>query len=129
MKKAIATALLSALAAGCTIPEYDAVTLSSMDNLALCQAYSANQRVSPERSQQAMNELVSRKALSQKDIDDIQDGVIRTGMRDYVAICSWGPYKDVNRTTTRYGTSSQFVIDTFGPYIYAEDGRISAWQT
>jgi len=82
----------------------------------------------PTRSVYFFNELISRKALSKRDVKDIEAGTIRTGMREHVAVCSWGPVIDVNRSGGIYGKSAQFVVDDFGPYFYSDNGLITSWQ-
>ncbi|WP_186430062.1 ankyrin repeat domain-containing protein [Clostridium sp. BSD9I1] len=46
---------------------------------------------------------------------------------DEILNSTWGKPKDINKTTTKYGTSEQWVYD-LGKYIYLEDGIVTAIQ-
>jgi hypothetical protein len=112
----------------CALPELSAEQAAAMSNNQLCQAYSHAEKYGhPNRLSSALRELKKRGAISDRDYKDIRAHRIRTGMKEHIAICSWGPYEDINSTTMRGYQSRQIVID-LGTYIYTENGRVYAWQ-
>ncbi|WP_143521013.1 hypothetical protein [Puniceibacterium antarcticum] len=93
-----------------------------MDNLELCQLHSSAEGNSPY-----LAELVKRGALTNQELEDISSETIRTGMKTYVAVCSWGPYESINSSGGIYGDTEQIVI-SLSQYIYTENGRVTQWQ-
>jgi hypothetical protein len=106
-------------------------TLKSKSLLDLCQTY-ASHRDSGDYGApvavQIQNELIRRKKLTGAQLADIKTHTIRTGMPEHIAICSWGPFSDVNQYGGIYGAHNQFVIGDYGTYIYTENGRVTSWQ-
>lgn len=50
------------------------------------------------------------------------------GMTKQQLIASWGRPSSVNRTTTAWSNSEQWVYGSFGPFVYLEDGVVTAVQ-
>lgn len=129
--KTVAGLLMCFGAVACgPLPPLDEATLSSSSLNELCQAYAygqLNTALAP-RGGQAMNELILRKEITTKQLQDIKAGTIRTGMPEHIAICSWGPYTDINSSGGIYGTFNQIVIGDKGEYIYTSNGRVESWQ-
>lgn len=114
--------------ASCSVPDLSAEQAQKMTNLQLCQTYSvARTYNNSQHMNRAKWELKRRGALSDRDISDITSQTIRTGMKEHVAVCSWGPYEDINTTVVGSHESKQFVID-LGTYFYTRNGRVYAWQ-
>lgn len=119
------------------LPTQEELSRSSL--VELCDMYSYHKAVSQADSYGAWsvpfiplyyNELVRRRALTGQNVADIKAHVIRTGMKDYVAICSWGPTSDINSSGGVNGSFVQYVMGGYGlgEYIYARNGRIVSWQ-
>jgi len=114
--------------AGCSVPEVTAQDAYPLTELQLCQSYArAKLTNNANVLGVAKTELIRRKAVSNQDLEDMAQGVIREGMKEHVAICSWGPYRDVNTTVVAGSRSKQFVI-SLSKYVYTRDGRVYAWQ-
>ena len=118
-----ATIALSA----CSLPAPTEAELREASPRQLCQGYAANKFNANNQALYA-NELFRRKLITAKEWTDVQGGVIRTGMREHVAVCAWGPYSHINSSAGRFGQHNQIVIDDFGPYIYTENGKVTSWQ-
>ena len=61
----------------------------------------------------------------------ILQGKIWLGMTDSMALDSYGPPTDVNRTVTKYGVSEQWVYEREhlgNKYLYFDDGILTSWQ-
>lgn len=112
-----------------TPPPVNQVQISRASNLTLCQTYAqAKSPYAPEWQAAVRAELSKRGAITSRDQADWNKGFVRIGMAEHIAICSWGPYIDVNTTTGSWGTDKQFVIGQFGPYIYTRNGKVTAFQ-
>jgi hypothetical protein len=97
--------------------------------MTLCQNYSLARTNGFASSRQAiLAEIDRRQLLSEDERQRVLRGQMRIGMSELAAVCSWGPYYDVNTTTTSAGTNKQIVMGQFGPYVYTENGRVTAFQ-
>lgn len=74
-------------------------------------------------------------ALDQRVKDAILRSEVMMGMTELDVVAAIGNPRDINRTTTAYGTSAQFVYETFSEYIrpkytyvYFENGRVTSWE-
>lgn len=70
---------------------------------------------------------------SEKDCEQIAEGNIWIGMSEDQLILAWGLPNDRNNTVNSWGTRSQWVYGSFGPYVYLEgknknDLRVTSWQ-
>ncbi|MDZ4136681.1 MAG: hypothetical protein U1D06_13985 [Paracoccaceae bacterium] len=109
-------------------PPSDAA-LRKASNVELCQTYArAKSPYAPAWQAAARNELIRRGAVTKQDQADWSKGLVRIGMAEHIAVCSWGPYVDVNSTTGSWGTHRQYVIGQFGPYVYTENGVVTSFQ-
>jgi hypothetical protein len=116
------------LQSACSAPELTAEQAARMSNNQLCQTYSFARRLNDaQRMNRAKTELRNRGELSENELQDIYKYRLRDGMKEHIAICSWGPYQDINTTNVRGQQSKQIVID-LDTYIYTENGRVYAWQ-
>lgn len=61
-----------------------------------------------------------------KNAKDIMNGIIRIGMTKEMCRSAWGNPERINRTTTRYGTSEQWVY--YNNYVYFRGNVITAIQ-
>lgn len=95
MKK---TALFSAIAltlSGCLIPEYTTQTAmnlrSGVGPGSLCEEIINARSMGTAESLNALIEEYQRRNpnVSSRDLSDLRQGLVRTGMREEVAICSW----------------------------------------
>ena len=75
----------------------------------------------------ALNKLVYTRGSSSTHI--VQDGLIPyIGMpRDELLVSAWGKPKDINTTTTRYGSKEQWVYPN-SKYVYVEENIVIAIQ-
>lgn len=113
--------------AACATP--DAATMSSRSDLELCQTYAMGRAgLSPAWMNAAEAELMRRKAITNDERIDAERQRVRIGMKEHVAVCAWGPYVTVNRTTGSWGTDKQYVMGQFGPYVYTRNGVVTAFQ-
>lgn len=111
----------------CATP--DAATMQAATPLQLCQTYAmAKNTYAPDWLNASIDELKRRGSLSKQELSDISRQRMRTGMSEHAAVCSWGPYVDVNTTTGSWGVHRQYVMGQFGPYVYTENGRVTSWQ-
>ncbi len=62
-----------------------------------------------------------------KRIARVLEGYIYIGDTKKIVLEAWGEPEDINRTTTRYGTSEQWVYG-LGCYVYFENGVVTAIQ-
>ena len=100
-----------------------------MSNLDLCQTMAWARTVNDwQRINRSRTELIRRGAVSKRDLADIDAKEIRTGMRDYVAVCAWGPFSDINRSGGSYGSFDQYVMYPMGTYVYTRNGKVDSWQ-
>lgn len=132
MLKAISTTVVFGLLTGCggivETPEEMTRRFSTMTPMQLCQTHAQGKQIGkPSYENRTRMELERRKALSSRDISDIASGKIRQGMRDYVSVCSWGPYVDINSTVVGGFNSTQYVMVN-GRYVYTRNGRVYGWQ-
>lgn len=128
MRLAIAFAVSFATLSSCAVAT-DPEDYSDLSDLELCQHYAVTKsRLTKPWTKAAMDELIRRKAVTEAEIADISKEVIRIGMREHAAVCSWGPYKDVNTSVGSWGRHRQYVMGDFGPYVYTENGRVTSWQ-
>jgi hypothetical protein len=105
-------------------------TIASSNLVELCNWYAFGREYQQADVQsQAETELRRRKALSNKDWSDVKAQTIRTGQKEHVAVCAWGPYKTANVSDGNYGRTVQFIFGDFGPYGYSDNGRITSWQS
>lgn len=58
----------------------------------------------------------------------IRFGDLIIGMTEEQAILVWGRPIRTNRTVTRGGVREQWVYGSSGPFVYFENGRLTAWQ-
>lgn len=126
-------AALAAIAAtaGCAVtpPPVDQAAIRRADNVKLCQTYSqAKSPYLPDWQKAVRDELSRRGAVSKRDGADWQKGLVRIGMAEHIAVCSWGPYVDVNTTTGSWGVDKQYLFGLFGPYVYTRNGVVTAFQ-
>ncbi len=118
----------AAMLAGCAIPPLSPEDAAAATDLQLCQTYSAAREIgATQQSDPALAEL-RRRGLSAREMADIEGQVVRTGQREHVAICAWGPYWDVNETVVVGSRSRQFVLGDFGPYVYTDGRLVTGWQ-
>lgn len=117
-----------AITTACSVPELTREDAAAMDNLQLCQTYAnAKGFNNAQWLNRAKHELKRRGAVTERDLSDMAKGVIRTGMKEHVAVCSWGPYKDINTTVVGSYESKQFVLPNYS-FFYTRNGRVYAWQ-
>lgn len=102
--------------------------LAGMTDYELCQKYSSY-RVSgaDHLTQQFLDELVRRKAVSTSELAQIKGLKISVGMREVVAMCSWGPVEATNETGG-YGATTKQLVMYGNDYVYTENGRVRSWQ-
>lgn len=95
MKK---TALFTAIAfslSGCLVPEYTAQTAMNLRNGVgpgtLCEEIINARSMGTSESLNALIAEYQRRNpnVSSRDLSDLREGRVRTGMREEVAICSW----------------------------------------
>jgi hypothetical protein len=139
--KHAAIALITFLSA-CAVQDFQppsAEDLSKMSNLQLCDMYSYTRysKYRRDRSFESVaaaayySELLRRGALTERDKRDIKEKTIRVGMKDYVSICSWGSFTEINSSGGLSGDFNQYVINEYygtGGYIYTRNGRVVSWQ-
>lgn len=127
------TALIGLMAvSACAMPEAtppSEAVMRKASNVELCQAYAISKNPYSAAVQAAVRrELARRGSVSKQDQADWNKGFVRIGMSEHVAVCSWGPYFDVNTTTGAWGVHRQYVMGQFGPYVYTENGRVTSFQ-
>ncbi|NKX40356.1 hypothetical protein HGG71_02610 [Rhodobacteraceae bacterium R_SAG2] len=117
-----------AVVGACSAPELSQEAAASMTNIQLCQTYAyAKSFNDAQRLNRVKHELKQRGAVTEQDLSDMAKGVIRTGMKEHVAVCSWGPYRDINTTVVGSYESKQFVLPNYS-FFYTRNGRVYAWQ-
>jgi len=127
----IAAVMSLATVAACAAPTppVNQGQISRASNVTLCQTYAqAKSPYAPEWQAAVRNELNKRGAVTKRDKADWDKGLVRVGMAEHIAVCSWGPYLDVNTTTGAWGTDKQYVFGQFGPYVYTRNGKVTAFQ-
>jgi ssDNA-binding Zn-finger/Zn-ribbon topoisomerase 1 len=70
---------------------------------------------------------LEEKGFTQSEISRIIEGTIRIGDSEAVVLESWGRPEDINRTTTAYGISEQWVYG-LGTYVYFDNGVVTTIQ-
>lgn len=83
----------------------------------------------PDRAESFLQAAISQGKFNEAEIRDIRSETIRRGMREDVAACAWGAPLQTNVTAGAWGVHKQLVLGDFGPYVYIENGRVTAWQT
>lgn len=73
------------------------------------------------------------KLWDDKDCQRIAEGKIWIDMSEDQLILSWGLPDDRNNSVYSFGTHSQWVYDSFGPYVYLQgkdssDMKVTSWQ-
>ncbi|WP_322889305.1 MULTISPECIES: hypothetical protein [unclassified Yoonia] len=126
---AICAFALSVMIACGPPPPPTATMLMRQSPIALCQSYSAARANNWASGRQAvLAEIERRQLFSAEEMQMILRGPLKIGASELVAICSWGPYFDVNTTTTSSGVNKQYVMGQFGPYVYTQNGLVTALQ-
>lgn len=93
-------------------------------------------RIKEEARQEALRERLKEKREVDLKIKKwgksnyklISDGKVRVGMTKGMCIEAWGNPESINKTSTRYGVSEQWVYDGFN-YLYFENGRLNVIQS
>jgi len=71
--------------------------------------------------------LIAEYGWTRKCAERVLEGYIYIGDTKEIVLESWGQPEDINRTTTAYGTTEQWVYG-LGCYIYFENGKVTAIQ-
>ena len=89
------------------------------------------QRKQAAREQAEKNAMLSarKETREEKILTDrlISNGQVVIGMTRAQAMSAWGTPKDINTTTTRYGTTEQWVYSS-GKYLYFDNGVLTSIQ-
>lgn len=110
-------------------PDLKKSQVSRMSDTQLCQTYAAARGWgNTQHKLAARQELKARGAVTEQELKDISERVIRNGMREHIAVCAWGPYTEVNTTQVSGLSSRQFVLP-LNRYFYTRNGLVYAWQS
>lgn len=80
------------------------------------------------RTQKRLRYIEEHNEIDEKIKMAIREGKLIIGMNRDQAIASWGKPEKINRTVTRAGNTEQWVFGSFGPFVYFENGILTAWQ-
>lgn len=133
MRYCTAAVVVCALVLGaCTLSEE---TVGQQSTGEICYAWAISRVGSTDAAngEIAFQELLKRKAFSNKDLVAIKAfGKPIVGMSEAAAICAWGgTYDTVNTTTTGNGTMKQYVErfeSGYARYFYTQNGVVTAVQ-
>lgn len=99
------------------------IAFKGFSNSADCNRYQYRHEIK-ERISRLRKEV---EGLNQEQIEQSTQGNIEMGMSFSAVKLSMGNPDKINNTTTKYGTSSQWVYEDI-IYVYFEDGKVTAWQ-
>ena len=99
--------------------------LETRTEIELCQVYTMPGGVVHAKAIRA--EFDKRKTFTPEEMEAINERSVFIGMRELAVRCSWGSPNRINRTTTAYGRSEQWVY--YRSYVYLKNGKVDAIQS
>ncbi len=84
-------------------------------------------RLQIEGHKNLVTSLREKYGWTQRRAERVANGHIYIGDTETIVLEAWGKPKDINRTTTAYGTSEQWVYG-LGCYVYFKNGKVTAIQ-
>ena len=133
MKTPIIMTIAAATLAGCVTTGLSTASNEELVNYSaeeLCYEYDALKQYSGSevvlRQLKILNILGTRKDLTPRELTDVSENIIRTGMSETALQCLEGEPDTVNRSNGIYGSHAQWVYDY--SYYYFDDGKLTSWQ-
>lgn len=81
-----------------------------------------------DREERRREEARLIKKWGKKTVKAIMEEKVFIGMTKAQVKASWGSPKDINRSVGSWGVHEQWIYGDFGPYLYFENGRLTAFQ-
>jgi len=85
-------------------------------------------KILKERDEKRREESRLIKKWGKKTAKAIMEKEVFIGMTKEQVVASWGSPTDINRTVGSWGVHEQWIYNDYGPYLYFENGRLTAFQ-
>lgn len=131
-----AMVLLSTALFGCA-STWTPEQISGATNDHLCGAHAAKLNTGDHvNARPILDELVRRGLVREEMREKVASESVVMGMTPWEVRCGYGYPSEINRTATRFGSSEQWVYETYYgqtlgstfEFIYFDDGLVSGWQ-